>query len=53
MSALIATVSPWKSTFGGYRRDTETATTERRSTAVGDVRCVEANTNGEHFVGFW
>ena len=28
-------------TFGGYRRGTETA--ERRSTAVGGVRCVEAN----------
>ena len=25
----------------------ETATTERRSTAVGGVRCVEGNTNGD------
>ena len=39
--------------FGGYRRDTETATTERRSTAVGGVRCVEANTNGERPTGYW
>ena len=43
MSARIATVFRWRTTFGGYRRDTETATTERKSTAVGGVRYVEAN----------
>ena len=36
-----------------YRRDTETATTERRSTAVGGVRCAESNTNGERPTGYW
>ena len=36
----------------GYRRDMETATTERRSTVVGGVRCVEAYTNGEHTTGY-
>ena len=44
--SYVWTVFFWRTTFGGYRRDTETATTERRSTAVGGVRCVEANTNG-------
>ena len=44
MSARTATVFLWRTTFGGYRRSTETA--ERRSTAVRGVRCVEANTNG-------
>ena len=39
--------------FGAYRRDTETATRERRSTAVGGVRCVEAHTNGERPTGYW
>ena len=38
MSAHTATVFLWRTTFGGYRRDTETATTERRSTAAGGVR---------------
>ena len=33
-------------TFGGYRRDTGKAKTERRSIATGGVRLVEANTNG-------
>ena len=49
----IATVSPWMTTFGGYRRDTETATTERRSIGTGGVRPVEANTNGERLTGYW
>ena len=31
-----------RTTFGGYRRDTESAVTERRSTAVGGVQSVEA-----------
>ena len=53
MFAHIAIVSTWRTTFGGYRRDTETAITERRSTAVGVVRCVEANTNGERPTGYW
>ena len=47
MFARIATVSRWMTTFGGYRRDTETATAERRNIATGGVRLVEANTNGE------
>ena len=51
--ARIATVSPWRTTFGGYRRDTETATTGRRSIATGGVRLVEANTNGERPTGYW
>ena len=34
----------WMTTFGGYRRDTETATTERRNIATGGERLVEANT---------
>ena len=42
MFAPIATVSRRTTTFGGYRRDTETATTERRSIAIGGVRLVEA-----------
>ena len=46
VSAHIATVFLWRTAFGGCRRHTETATTERRSTAAGGVRCVEANTNG-------
>ena len=35
-------------TSGGYRRDTETATTERR----GGVQLVEANKNGERPTGY-
>ena len=46
MFAHIATGPPWRTTFGGYPRDTETATTERRSIATGGVRVVEANANG-------
>ena len=38
---------------GLHRRDTETATTERRSIAVGGVRNVEAHTNGERPTGYW
>ena len=53
MSARIATVVLWRTTFGGYRGDTETATTERRSIAVGSVRYVEANTKGERPTGYW
>ena len=36
----IATVFLWRTTFGGYRRGTETA--GRRGTAAGGARCVEA-----------
>ena len=50
MLAHIATVSPWRSALGGYPRDMETATTERRGTAFGGVRCVAAKTNGERCV---
>ena len=53
MSDRIATVSPWGTTSGGYRPDTETATTGRRGTAAGGARCVEANVNGKHPPGFW
>ena len=53
ISAHIATVFLWRTTFGWYRRDTETATTERRSTAAGGVRCVEAKTNGERPTEYW
>ena len=38
MFARIAPVSHWMTTFGGYRRDTETAITERRSIATGGAR---------------
>ena len=38
MFAHIATVSLRRTTFGGYPRDTETVTTERRSIATGGVR---------------
>ena len=41
------TISPWRTTFGWYPRDTETATTERRSMVTGGVPVVGANTNGE------
>ena len=38
--ARTAIVSLWMTTFGGYRRETKTATTDRRSHAVGVVvRC--------------
>ena len=30
MSARIATVFHWRTTFGGYQRDTETATTGKK-----------------------
>ena len=40
-------------TFGGYRRDAETATTKRRSTALGGAQSVETNTNGERPTGYW
>ena len=53
MFARTATVSPRMITFGGYRRNTETATTERRSIATGGVQLVEAKTNGEHQTGYW
>ena len=43
--ARSATAFHWRTTFGGYRRDTEIA--ERSSTAVGVVWCAEADTNGE------
>ena len=46
MSARVATVFFGRTTFGGYRRHTETATIERRCTAVGVVRCVEADAYG-------
>ena len=36
---------PCVTTCGGYRRDTDTASTERRNIAIGGVRLVEANTN--------
>ena len=41
----------WRTTVGWYPRDTETATTERRSIATGGVRLVEANVNGERPTG--
>ena len=44
--ARKASVSRLMTTCGGYRRDTETATT-------GGVRLVEANTNGERQTGYW
>ena len=37
----------WTTTCGGFRQDTETATTERRSFTTGGVQHAEANTNGE------
>ena len=40
-------------TRGGYRRDTETATIERRNIATGGVQHVEANTNGERSTEDW
>ena len=40
-------------TFGEYRRDTETATTERRGIATGGARFLEANTNGERQTECW
>ena len=52
MFARTATVSLWMTTSDGYRRDTETATTERRSIATGGVRLVEANTNGDRPTGY-
>ena len=51
--ALVATAFLWRTTLGGCQRDTETETTERRSIAVGGVRCVEANTSGGHPTEFW
>ena len=43
----------WMTTFGGCRRETETATIERRSIATGGVQHVEGNTNGERPTGNW
>ena len=51
--ARIATVSRWMTAFGGYRRDAETATTERRSTTFGGAQSVEKNTNGERPTEYW
>ena len=45
MECLIGAL--WLTAIGGCRRDTETATTERRSIATGGARLVEANVNGE------
>ena len=53
MSAHIATVFLWRTTFGGYRRRSALETTERRNAATGGVRLVEANTNGERPTGYW
>ena len=52
MSARIAAVSIWMTTYGRYQRDTETATTERRSIANGGARLVEGNRNGERPTGY-
>ena len=46
----IATVSCWRTTFGGHPRDTETTTTEE---APQLVRLVEANTDGERPTRYW
>ena len=43
----IPIVSPWRTTFGGFLQGTVIVTTERRSTATGGARLVEANTNGK------
>ena len=41
MFARTATASLWMTASGGYQRDTETATTERRHIATGGARLVE------------
>ena len=43
MFAHIATVSPWRTTFRRFLQGTAMVTTERRSTATGGARLVEAN----------
>ena len=53
MCARIATAFLLRITFGGSQRDMETATTGKRSVAVGGVRCVEASTNGERPTEYW
>ena len=52
MFAHIATVFTLEG-YTWYPRDTETATTERRSIATGGVRLVEVNKNGERPTGYW
>ena len=45
--ALIATVSNWRTTSGGFRPDMEIAT-RRRSFAASGAQSVEENMKGEH-----
>ena len=52
-SARIAVASHGMTTHGGCRLDTGTATTERRSTVVGDAQHPAANTTGERPPGCW
>ena len=51
--AHIATVSLWRTAFGGFLHVTAMVTTEKRSIATGGARLVEANTNGERPADRW
>ena len=49
----IVTASRFRTTFDEFLQGTATAATERRSTATGGVRLVEAHTTGERPTGYW